>query len=566
MTNPIAPVDAAIVRVAPVRQGVTATTDEHAGHEPAAVDRMDPGTPHRAVRPPIPTPVQLPPAGPHGVGHGHHAHGPHHGEPPTGPVAEGPVPEVEPMRAIDLANGGSLTLDMHRVRRQVAGQEISGISYGGSIPGPVLRVPQGSSVDILLRNRTDAETTLHPHGLRLDWRFDGVPGLGQDPVPPGGDFNYRLTFPDAGVYWYHPHIRDWAVRDQGAYGVFVVQPTDPNYYNPANREEVLALDDIAVRDPSARDGGRSPATHVWGGMHGDTMLVNGRTDYALNVRRGEVVRFHVLNAADTRVFNLSIPGARIKVVGSDIGRNEREEFSDSVMIAPAERYTIEALFDTPGEHQIVSRTPAGATNVLGRVNVAAEPVEQSHREAFERLRENAEVRADIDQFRRHFDRPADLRLGVELEMNGRRQGPREPAPRDPNTPMPTGRPLWQRTDGIMWEELAPPMNQRSNVDNTIWRLVDLDTGRANEDIRWQFNQGDVSRIQLRGGPMQHPIHFHGQRFLVLSVNGERNPNLQWKDTTMVAPGQTVEILVDHSNPGRWMFHCHIGRHSTDHPN
>lgn len=543
---------------------MTARADEHAGHgmPQGEVDRDRVVAPsaHRHMRPPIPTPVQLRPPAPQAVGHAHHSHGAK-----PGTFVEGPIPEVQPMRAIDLGDGARMTLDMHRVRRRVAGQEISGVSYGGSIPGPVLRVPQDATVDLLMRNRTDAETTLHPHGLRLDWRSDGVPGLGQDPVPPGGEHSYQLKFPDAGVYWYHPHIRDWAIRDQGAYGVFVVKPTDPNYYNPVNREEVLALDDIAMQDPSARDGGRAAATHVWGGMFGDTMLVNGRTDYALDVRPGEVVRFHVLNAADTRVFNLTIPGARIKVVGSDIGKNEREEFSDSVMIAPAERYTIEVLFDTPGEHQIVSRTPAGATRVLGRVNVAGEPVAQTHREAFERLRENAEVRADIDRFRQHFDRPAERTLGVELEMNGRRQGPREPPKRDPGTPEPVGRPLWQRSDSIMWEDLSAAMSQRSTIDNTIWRLVDLDTGATNEDIRWRFQEGDVSRIQLRGGPMQHPIHFHGQRFLVLSVNGERNPNLQWKDTTMVAAGQTVEILVDHSNPGRWMFHCHIGRHSTDHP-
>jgi FtsP/CotA-like multicopper oxidase with cupredoxin domain len=80
-----------------------------------------------------------------------------------------------------------------------------------------------------------------------------------------------------------------------------------------------------------------------------------------------------------------------------------------------------------------------------------------------------------------------------------------------------------------------------------------------------FNDGDVTKIELQGGPMQHPIHFHGQRFLVLSINGVKNTNLQWKDTVLVPAGQNVEILLDNTNPGPWMFHCHIGRHAVDVP-
>ncbi len=63
-------------------------------------------------------------------------------------------------------------------------------------------------------------------------------------------------------------------------------------------------------------------------------------------------------------------------------------------------------------------------------------------------------------------------------------------------------------------------------------------------------------------PMHHPFHIHGAgRFLVLSRDGEPEPNLVWKDTVLVLPGQTVDILLDVSNPGRWMAHCHIAEHN-----
>ena len=61
-------------------------------------------------------------------------------------------------------------------------------------------------------------------------------------------------------------------------------------------------------------------------------------------------------------------------------------------------------------------------------------------------------------------------------------------------------------------------------------------------------------------PMQHPMHFHGQRFVILAVNGVVNENMAWKDTVLVAAGDTVEILLEASNPGRWMAHCHIAEH------
>ncbi len=117
----------------------------------------------------------------------------------------------------------------------------------------------------------------------------------------------------------------------------------------------------------------------------------------------------------------------------------------------------------------------------------------------------------------------------------------------------------------------PDMNVASTPENVVWKLVDPKTGAENMNIRWHFKQGDVTKIELFNDPgsgqhpMQHPIHFHGQRFLVLDVNGETNPNLHWKDTVLVRPGERVQILLDNDNPGKWMFHCHILRHGLDGP-
>ncbi len=121
-------------------------------------------------------------------------------------------------------------------------------------------------------------------------------------------------------------------------------------------------------------------------------------------------------------------------------------------------------------------------------------------------------------------------------------------------------------DGIEWEDIdMAMMNQMATKDMTKWKIVDKATGKANEDIDWSFKTGDKVKVRITNDkdsahPMQHPIHFHGQRFLVVNENGTANDNLVWKDTVMVPAGQYVDILLDTTNPGEWMAHCHIAEH------
>ena len=111
------------------------------------------------------------------------------------------------------------------------------------------------------------------------------------------------------------------------------------------------------------------------------------------------------------------------------------------------------------------------------------------------------------------------------------------------------------------------VNRITTRANMQWKLIDADTNAVNHDIDWTFKVGDQVKIRLvneMGGdhPMHHPFHIHGAgRFLVLSRNGEPEPNLVWKDTVLLASGQTIDILLDVSNPGLWMAHCHIAEHT-----
>ncbi len=90
-------------------------------------------------------------------------------------------------------------------------------------------------------------------------------------------------------------------------------------------------------------------------------------------------------------------------------------------------------------------------------------------------------------------------------------------------------------------------------------------GRENMDIEWRVPKGSVRKLRIFNDPksfhpMQHPIHLHGQRMLVVARDGVRSDNLVWKDTVLIPTGSTVDLLIDASNPGGWMLHCHIAEH------
>ena len=125
----------------------------------------------------------------------------------------------------------------------------------------------------------------------------------------------------------------------------------------------------------------------------------------------------------------------------------------------------------------------------------------------------------------------------------------------------------EEDDGIEWEDDMAMMNAMSNTNNISWKLIDEATNEKPTMDDWNFNQGDFVKVRIYNDPssmhpMQHPVHFHGQRFVVLTRDGEVNDNFQWKDSVLVPTGQTVDILIEMTNVGDWMAHCHIAEHNA----
>ena len=480
------------------------------------------------------------------------------------------VKSAEPSQIVELKNGDSFDLTAGVIKKEINGKVVKMLGYNGSIPGPTIKIQKGSEITVNFKNEADVATTIHPHGVRVENKFDGVVDVTQPVVNSGETFTYKFRFPDEGVYWYHPHFREDYAQELGLYGNFLVAPTDENYYSPVNRELNLFLDDILV-DGSGQivPFNKDVANRTLMGRFGNVMLTNGETNYQTNVDAGEVVRFYLTNAASARTFNVAIPNAKIKKVGSDNGKYEKEEFVDEVLLSPSERAIFEVLFESPGKYELISKTPQ-KSYTLGIINVSNDQTATSYKSEFNTLRTNQDVLALIDPLRNQFSKPTDKKLSLALDMMGNSLGGQNMG----GEHMMMGGGMMGNsqmgmTDGtvqkIEWEDDMGEMNVMSNSNMMKWKLVDTATNKSNMDIGWQFKKGDKVKIALFNDqksqhPMQHPIHLHGQKFLVLSTNGIQNTNLVFKDTVLVQTGDTVEILVDMENPGDWMIHCHISEH------
>ena len=136
------------------------------------------------------------------------------------------LPEATRPQTMQFADGETLELRMGPVTKRLAGTTLRMLAYNGSIPGPTITVRQGENLTVHATNDVDLDMTVHWHGLRLENRYDGVPHDTQQPIAPGESFTYRLDFPDPGLYWYHPHIREDYTQEMGLYGNILVLPSD----------------------------------------------------------------------------------------------------------------------------------------------------------------------------------------------------------------------------------------------------------------------------------------------------------------------------------------------------
>ncbi len=458
---------------------------------------------------------------------------------------------------VELKNWDTYTMEVTQVKKEIWNREVIMLAYNGSVPWPVIKVAKNSEITLRFVNKVkDLETTLHSHWVRVDEKYDWTPiemMWKQKIMKYWETFEYKLKFPDEWIYWYHPHVKEELQQELWLYGNYLVEPTNPNYWSKVNKEETLILDDILLDNDKIEGFSDSFTNYMLMWRFGNTMLINWETNYQLEAKKWEVIRMYFTNASNTRPYNITIPGTKIKLVGWDNGKYEKEEFIDSFVISPWERYIVEVYFENIWEYKIENKTP-DKTYTLGKVMVWNEPVKDSYKKEFETLRTNQDVISDIDKFRPYFDKANDKTITLTIWKKWQKWWE-------------TMMWMWENNDKawIEWEDTMWAMNKNSNSNWMEWKIIEDSTKKENMDIDWKFKVWDKVKIKIFNDgnsmhPMQHPIHFHWQRFLVISENGQRPNNLVWKDTATVKTWEYIEVLVDMSNPWDWMSHCHIAEH------
>lgn len=398
-------------------------------------------------------------------------------------------------------------------------------AFGGSVPGPTIRLAQGTRVSRRFVNDLPQPSSVHWHGIRIQNAMDGVAGLTQTAVEPGDDFLYDFTVPDAGTYWYHPHNRSWEQMARGLYGALIVDEAEGA--PEVDLDEVLLIDDWRLND-TAQITDDFGAMHDWAhaGRIGNWITVNGDGAWSRDVQRGARLRLRLVNTANARIFSLETRGLEGWAVALDGMPLETPERLDRLTLAPAQRVDL-------------------------IVDVTADEGEEALLVSFERDGGYAIARLPV--------------RGL-----ARKTGLADPAPL-PANPVPALGVLSEaRRAELLMEGGAMGGMRGAMMGGQMMGMREM----AAAGKVWAFNgmaemgetplidaaQGETIRIAMTNDTAwPHAMHLHGHHFRQISADGSVGP---LRDTLLMNRGETVEIAFVADNPGDWLLHCHMLEHSA----
>jgi FtsP/CotA-like multicopper oxidase with cupredoxin domain len=402
-------------------------------------------------------------------------------------------------------------------------------AYNGTVPGPEIRVRQGERLRISVQNKLPESTTVHCHGIRLPNAMDGVPDLTQKPIEPGETFVYEFDCPDAGTFWYHPHVNSAAQVGRGLYGALIVEERKPP---TVDREVVWVLDDWRLRDDgSIHPDFRNFHDIAHAGRLGNTVTVNGRVTDSFSVRSGERIRLRLINAANARIFGLNFQEHSPLVVAVD-GQPVEPHAADEGLIVLAPGMRMDLLLDLtgkPGQRYMVRDDYySRASYAFLELAYAERALRDSVLDGGTRLAPNPLAEPDLDKAER-----------LQVVLGGGMMG----------------RMMTAIVDG---REMDVRSMFRSGV---AWAMNGIAATGHLHDPLLTFTRDRSYVIELiNDTAWPHPMHLHGHSLRVISRNGRAEPLRLWQDTVLIPGREWAEIALVADNPGDWMFHCHILEH------
>lgn len=399
--------------------------------------------------------------------------------------------------------------------------------YDGQMPGTLIRVQQGDRIARRFVNELPQASSVHWHGLRIDNAMDGVAGLTQDAVPPGGTFDYEFTADDAGTYWYHAHNRSMEQVARGLYGALIVDEAEAA---DIDRDEILILDDWRLDPETAQldTDFDTPHDRSHAGRLGNFVATNGSPETELPVKPNERLRLRLINASNAKIFQLALSGLEGWVMAYDgMPLDVPEKVEGPFLLAPAQR--IDLFADVTAATDEVAHLVR--IDDEEAVSQAAFPVGSSESSASRRntptpLPPNPNMSVpDVDKARR-FD----------LKMEGGAMGGLQSATLDGKT--------------MNFSELA--------AVNQFWSFNGI-VGMDDTPLA-QLSSGETARVSIQNDTVfPHAMHLHGMHFREVLKDGKLGP---LRDTLLVFRGETREIAFVAGKPGKWLFHCHMLAHAA----
>jgi FtsP/CotA-like multicopper oxidase with cupredoxin domain len=387
-------------------------------------------------------------------------------------------------------------------------------------------------VRIRVVNKLSEDTTVHWHGIRLPNAMDGVPGLTQKPIQPGESFVYEFTPPDAGTFWYHPHVDTLQQLGRGLAGALIVEEPEPV---AVDRDLLWLIEDWRLDDRGRIAGGFGNRMEAgMSGRIGNTVTINGRAAEKVSVKAGERLRLRLLNAALARIVGLRFEGHKLVVVAYD-GQpcDPHTPEGGRVVLGPAMRADlILDMTGKPGQtYRVIDDFYQDLAYKLVDLAYDGKPAREPRSDAPPKLPANPLPEPEIAAAERHeIALQGGMMGGMGMMGGGGMKG---------GMGMMGG-------DGATWA-----MNGMSMTGDGEPNMLPLFT----------IQRGKSCVLALRNETAwRHPMHLHGHSFRVISRNGKPNPRKEWRDTVLILPRESADLAFVADHPGDWMFHCHV----TDH--
>lgn len=384
-------------------------------------------------------------------------------------------------------------------------------AYGGQAPGVELRCRQGERLRVRFINQLEVPTTIHWHGIRLPLAMDGVPYVSQLPVLPGEYFDYDFITPDAGSFWYHPHVASGEQLGRGLVGALIVEEREPSGFR---HERTLSLKSWHVDEQGAFRDFSVPREAARGGTPGRLSTVNGAHAPILELPAGQVVRLRVLNLDNTLTYRLNLPGADARIYALDGNPVEPRPLGKEYWLGPGMRIELGLQVPMAGTELSLRNGP------LRLATLRAVAASEALADWPPALPANPIAEPDLataETLSFNFEWVGAVSVGLA-------QG--------------AAHSFWQ-INGQAWDS-----NDKGCADKPIARLQ---LGKS-----YIFELRNLSQYQ-------HPIHLHGMTFKVLASN--RKPIIPYfTDTYLLGKNERARVALVADNPGVWMFHCHVIDH------